>query len=154
MFPTTPSPGCCHGISSQKDGLRCWDGSQSRWRPGSAAAHSSKCQLSHLATATALLPAARVSACLQAKRQELLLRCTFTCVSISRVSFQVLGMCAMRIFFIWDNMYEFQRGGVAQISLKLRCTHSRQLSSYLCLQYAINITLFRKYSMENIPWVN
>lgn len=57
-------------------------------------------------------------------------------------------------FFIWDSMYEVQRGGVAQISLKLRSTHSRQLSSYLCLQYAINITFFRKYSMENIPWVN
>lgn len=57
-------------------------------------------------------------------------------------------------FSIWDYMNEVQCGGVTQISLKSMSTYWRQWSSYLCLQYAINTTLFRKYSMENIPWVN
>lgn len=37
---------------------------------------ASKCQLSHLSVAIALLPIAQVSTCVQAKSQELLLRCT------------------------------------------------------------------------------
>lgn len=43
-------------------------------------------------------------------------------------------------------MNEVQCGGVTQIILKLRSTYC-----YLCLQYAINITHFRKYSVENVP---
>lgn len=154
MFPTTPLPGCCSGIWSQKYRSRCWHGLQSRWRPRSATALGSRwVTITSSGHSCRTTPVAQISNCMQAevKRHCWVVLLWFN-LCIYSSGFRGLyyeDFLPPTFFFRLHYLWEMFSMVSLLKTLKLRSTCWRQWNSYLS---SINTTLLRKYHVEDVPW--